>query len=130
VSAARRGAIVLRVDGALVYVPASVALRIAPAPRITPVPGGPADLAGIALHEGTIVPVVAVGAARAEMVVCQHAGELVGVVGGSVVHTGTFDLVADRPEMIAVDGEVVRPLDVATLYARVQSGARGARWLG
>jgi hypothetical protein len=126
----KRGGIVLRVDGALCFVPASVALRIAPAPRVTPVPGGPADLVGIATHGGTVVPVVSIGSARAEMIVCQHAGETVGLVGGEVVRTGVFDVVPDRPEMIAHDGFHVRPLDLATIYARVQSGARPGRWVG
>jgi hypothetical protein len=124
----KRGGIVLRVDGALCFVPASVAVRIAPAPRVTPVPGGPPDLVGVAMHEGTIVPVVAIGAARSEMIVCQHAGEPVGLVGGKVLRTGVFDVVPDRPEMVTHEGVPVRPLDVATIYARVQLGGRPGRW--
>jgi hypothetical protein len=124
----KRGGIVLRVDGALRFVPASVALRVAPSPRVTPVPGGPRDLVGVAMHEGTIVPVVSIGSARAEMVVCQHAGEPVGLVGAEVVRTGVFEVVPGRPEMVAHEGAQVRPLDVGTIYARVQSGARPGRW--
>ncbi len=128
--APRRGGVVLRVGDELRFVPASVAVRLAPAPRITPVPGAPPELLGIALHEGAIVPVVAVGEARDDMVVCQHAGELVGLVGGQVVKTGAFDTASERPDLVLLDGTPVRPLDVATLYARVQSGARPGRWGG
>ncbi|HEY3819605.1 MAG TPA: hypothetical protein VGL81_20695 [Polyangiaceae bacterium] len=124
----RRGGVVLRVAGELRFVAAPVALRVSPTPRLTAVPGAPPELVGIAVHEGAVVPVVAVGEARGEMVVCQHAGELLGIVGGEVVRTGSFDVVADRPELVLVDGERARPLDIATVYARIQAGHRPGRW--
>jgi len=127
-ASARRGGLVLRIGEELRFLPASVALRVAQSPRVTAVPGAPAELAGIAVHEGVVVPVISVGEARNEMVVCQHAGELVGIVGGQVVRSGTFGVVADQPDLVDVDGKKVRPLDVAQLYARVQSGARSGRW--
>jgi hypothetical protein len=123
-----RGGVVLRVSGELRFVPAGLAMRVAPAPRLTVVPGAPPELAGVAVHEGTVVPVLAISGDRGEMVVCQHAGELVGIVGGEVVRTGTFELIDDRPDVVLVDGEEVRALDVATVYARVQAGARPGRW--
>lgn len=107
--------VLLRVDGSLFYVPSSVALRVARAPNATPVPGAPPDFVGIAMHEGAVLPVVAIGAARKEMIVCQHAGETIGIVGGEVLRTGSFD-------------EHARLLDVATVYARAQSAARAGRW--
>jgi len=118
----------LRVDGALFFVPASLAIRIAPWPRVTPVPGSPPGLLGMAMHEGYVVPVIAIGSARGEMVVVQYAGELVGLVGADIVRTGTFPVVTERPEAIEHEGAPVRPLDVAAVYARVQSGARAGRW--
>lgn len=124
----RRGGIVLRVDGELRFLPASVALRVGPIPRITAVPGAPTELVGIAMHEGVVLPVVAVGSARKDLVVCQHAGELVGLVGGEVERTGSFDVVPDRPDLVQIDDEHVRPLDVAAAYARVQSSARRHVW--
>src|ERR1700758_1950231 len=124
----KRGGIVLRVDGELRFLPASVAGRGGSIPRVTPVPGAPPELVGIAMHEGVVLPVVAVGSARKDLVVCQHAGELVGLVGGEVARTGVFDVGADRPELVQVDGERVRPLDVAAAYARLQSSARRHVW--
>lgn len=126
--AGKRGGIVLRVDGELRFVPAAVAVRVGPIPRVTSVPGAPPELLGIAMHEGVVLPVVAVGSARKDLVVCQHAGELLGLVGGEVEQTGSFDVVPDRPDLVQVDGERVRPLDVATAYARVQSSARRHVW--
>jgi hypothetical protein len=124
----RRGGVVLRVGGELRFVPVPAAVRVASAPRLTSVPGAPPELVGIAVHEGAVVPVVAVGDARGDMVVCQHAGELVGIIGGEVVRTGSFEVAADRPDLVLVDGERARPLDVAAVYARAQAGNRPGRW--
>ncbi len=129
-AASRVGGILLRVGGVLRFVEASVAVRIAAGPRITPVPGGPAELLGVAMHEGTIVSVVSVGSARTEMIVCQHAGELLGVVGGEVVCTGSFDAATSLPDAVEHDGERVPSLDVAAIYDRVMASARAGRWGG
>ena len=118
--ASRRGAVLLRIEGALRFVPASMVLRVAPSPRVTAVPGGPAELLGITTYEGTVVPVIAIGSARREMVVCQHAGEIVGLLGGEMVRTGTFDVVAGEPDSLEHEGERARIVDVAGAYARVQ----------
>jgi hypothetical protein len=128
VERARRGGVVLQVDGELRFVSVPLAVRVAPAPRTTPVPGAPAELVGIGVHEGAVIPVIAVGSARAEMLVCQHAGELVGIVGGTVVRSGSFDVVSERSDLVDVDGVHTPPLDVAAFYARVQAGGRPGRW--
>ena len=117
---------ILRVGPALRFLPAAVTVRVAPSPRVTPVPGAPRELVGIAVHEGAVVPVLSVGDARDEMVVCQHAGELVGIVGGRVVGTGTYDAVAGTRDIVDVDGALVQELDVGQLYAHVQT--RSGRW--
>jgi hypothetical protein len=124
----KRGGILLRVDGALFFLSSSVTLRVAPAPRVTPVPGGPPDLVGVAMNEGTIMPVVSIGSIHAEMIVCQHAGEPVGLVGAEVVRAGLFAVPPDRPESVDHQGQFVPPLDVTAIYARVQAAARPGRW--
>jgi hypothetical protein len=110
--------LLLRLDGALRFVPASVALHVAPAPRVTLVVGAPPELLGIALFSGVVIPVLAVGAARAEMIVCQCAGELVGVVGARVIEAGAFDVAGDRA---AYRDETATLLDVPAFCASVQS---------
>ena len=120
----KRAGILIRVKETLWFIPASIAVRVASAPRVTPVPGAPPELLGIALHAGVVLPVIAIGPTRAEMVVCQHAGELVGVVGGSVVRSGSFDVPAERPDLIEYLGARVRSLDLQAIYAHVQGGAR------
>lgn len=116
----------LRVDGELRFIPGGVAVRVAPPVKVTAVPGAPPNLLGIAMVEGTVVPVVAIGGARADMIVCQHAGELVGLVGGEVVRAGRFDLADNRADVV-VNGERVRQLDLAQVYARVQTGGGPGR---
>jgi CheW-like protein len=125
---ARRGGVLLRVDGALCFVPASVALRVAPPPRVTAVPGAPPDLLGVTSYEGIIVPVIAIGTLRREMIVCQHAGELLGLVGGEVLQTGIFDLAPGRPEFVQHGAERAPTLDLAAVYGRVQASARPGAW--
>jgi hypothetical protein len=122
-SSAKVGGLLLRVDGVLRFVPATVAIRIASPPRVTPVPGAPPALVGVTLHEGVVVPVISIGSARAEMVVCQHSGELLGIVGGSVVRTGAFER-AKGQDRVTYEGKVVESLDLGVLYAQIQSRAR------
>jgi len=120
----RRGGVVLRVDGKLFFVPVPVARSVARIPRVTTVPGAPADLIGVAMHEGAVVPVLTIGPARSEMVLCHCGGETVGLVGGEVVRTGLFDPDPDPacPDGIAFEEQRVGPLDVAAIYARVEAG--------
>ena len=118
----------LRVGPALRFVPASSVLRVAPPPRVTQVPGAPAELLGVAPFEGFVVAVIAIGPARREMVVCQHAGEIVGLVGGEVFRTGIFDVVPGEPDVVEHEGERAEIVDVANVYGRVQASARADRW--
>lgn len=108
------------------FVPASVALRVAPAPSVTAVPGAPADLLGIALQGGVVVPVIAIGPDREEMLVCQHAGELLGLVGARVVRSGSFEMAPEDTDAVVFEGERAAVLDVAAIYARLQAGGRGS----
>jgi hypothetical protein len=121
-----RAGILLRAGASLHFVPASVALRVAPRPRVTAVPGAPVDLLGIALQGGVIVPVIAIGPDREEMLVCQHAGELVGLVGARVVRSGSFEMEREGSDAVVFEGERAEVLDVAEIYARVQAGGRAS----
>ena len=132
-SAMTSGGIVLRVepgDDGLAFIPASIALRVAPPPATARVPGAPRELVGIAAHEGDVLPVVAIGGGQTAMVVCAASGELVGLVGGTVLATGVFDANGAPPGGVVYEGTAVRPLDVASIVARIQAGARGERWGG
>jgi hypothetical protein len=120
--------VIVRVDGVPRFVPAAVTLRVAPPPRVTPVPGAPPELLGVAPYEGAIVPVIAIGPMRREMIVCLHAGELIGLVGGEVLQTGCFDTLAGRPDAVLFEGVRAQALDLGAIYGRVQAAARPGRW--
>lgn len=117
----RRGGILVRVDGELRFLSAASAVRISSSPRVTPVPGGPESLLGVTLCEGMIVPVLSIGSTRGEMIVCQHAGEVLGLVGGEILETGTFDAADDG---VKVGDRHAPALDLSAIYARVHAGAR------
>jgi hypothetical protein len=120
-SPSRWRGLVVRLGDTLRFVPASVAVQVVPMPRVTAVVGAPPELLGIALFSGVVVPVLAVGPARAEMVVCQCAGELVGVVGLSVVEAGAFEGAGDRAGGVVYAGGSAALLDVAAFCAAVQT---------
>jgi chemotaxis signal transduction protein len=124
-SGSRLGGLVVRVAGSLRFVPASVAIEVVPPPRLTAVAGAPRDLLGIALFSGVVIPVLAVGDARVEMIVCQCEGELVGVLGARVVDGGTFETVGDHAgsPAVAYRDEIAMLLDVPALSAGVQAAA-------
>ena len=117
----RVGGLMLRVDGELRFLPGAVAVRVEPSPRVTPVPGAPSELLGVTMYEGGVVPVLAIGSARGEMIVCRHPSELVGVVGHEIVHAGLFEALAGDTGRVRHEGRDVEPLDVAAVYGRVQS---------
>ena len=137
---ARRGGLLLRVDGTLVFVPASTALRIAPKPEVVRVAGAPAELLGVTVDEGEILPVVAIGSEIGPMVVCVCASELLGIVGGSILGAGIFPVEETSDEnglsstdplgRVSFGGEKARSLDIARIFARLQGGAWAGRWGG
>lgn len=106
-----RGGVVLRVDGKLYFLPAEVTRRLSPVPPIARVAGAPPDLVGIAFSEGAVVPVVSVGEPRSVMIVCEHGGELVGLLGADVEATGIFE--RDGDEAIRYQGGRVESLSLA-----------------
>ena len=82
-------------------------------------PGAPAGLLGIALHEGGVVPVLEIGPARGDMIVCRSDGELVvALLGGESFVTGVFPTAGDGLDAVEHDrGRRHALLDVATLCA-------------
>jgi hypothetical protein len=127
---AKRGGVLLRLEDALWFVPASVALSLAPAPQVARVPGAPPALLGVALEDGEVLPVIALGPARGAMIVCSYLGEKIGIIGGEIVGTGLFDVDADAADAVRFGDERARSLDIASIYARVQGEGWAGRWRG
>ena len=120
----KRGGVIVRHQGALRFLPASVVVRIAPCPPISRVPGAPAPMLGIAYEGGEIVPVIALDdARRGALIVCRYLGEPVGIVGCDVVATGTFEADPSAEGAVIAQGEPARTLDLAATFAKLQ-GAR------
>jgi hypothetical protein len=120
----KKAGAVLLVGGEPCFLRAVSVLRVASTPPVTAVPGGPPELLGIALHEGAVLPVLAIGSARREMVVCQCAGELIGLVGGEVARTGLFDVSPGQPDAVDYEGRTARPLDLTALHDILQAARR------
>jgi hypothetical protein len=119
----RVGALLFRAGGDARFVPASVAVRVAATPPLTQVPGAPPELLGVALHEGGVVPVLSIGPARGDMIVCRTDGELVALMGGERFVTGTFPTSADSLDVLEHDGSRYSLLDVGALCAAIGAAA-------
>ncbi len=122
-----RGGIVFRARGAHFFLPAEVALRVVPRPHITRVPGAPPGLLGIALSEGTILPVIELDMDLATMIVCMHGGEPLGLVGATDIVSGVFP--ASGADGVVAGGRVATALDLAEQYERVHGVSWGAGWV-
>lgn len=133
------GGVVFRIGEERHFLPAAVASKVLPMPDVAPVPGAPAGLVGVALVEGDMVPVVAVGeverrgsrrptttgrprADHRPMLVCVVMGERVGLVGLEILATGFF--APAEPDGVMHDDAVVPLFDVAAVVA----GLREGRW--
>jgi len=121
----KKAGVVLLVGAEPRFLPASCVVRVASTPPVTSVPGGSPELLGIALHEGSILPVLAIGPARREMIVCEHAGELIGLVGIEVVRAGLFEVAPGQADAVEHEGQVARPVDLTALYDTVQRSRTG-----
>jgi chemotaxis signal transduction protein len=119
---AMQGGVVFRVNAELFYLPATVAQRVAPVPKMGRIPSAPPDLCGLALVDGEMIPIVALAASRTAMLVVTYLGERLGIVGVDVVATGRFETHHDH---VIHRGEHARLFDVSAVVARV----RDTRWV-
>ncbi len=119
-----RGGVIVRHEGELRFLPASVVVRIAPCPPISRVPGAPKPLLGIAYTGGEIVPVISIGEGKTRLLVCRYLGEPVGLLGCEIVQTGTFESDPSAEGAVIAQGAPARSLDLAATFASLQ----GARW--
>ena len=133
------GGVVFRVADALFFLPATIACKVLPMPGVARVPGAPEELVGVALVEGEMVPVVAIGALDARgsrrpagaarrradhrpRLFCTELGERVGLVGLEIVATGHFD--APDAESVVHDGIPAVLFDIGSVVGRLREG----RW--
>lgn len=133
------GGVVFRVADGLFFLPATIACKVLPMPGVARVPGAPEELVGVALVEGEMVPVVAIGPLDARgsrrpastarpradnrpMLFCTYLGERLGLVGLEIVATGHFD--ASDAERVVHNGVPAPLFDVGSVVGRLREG----RW--
>ena len=117
-----QGGVVFRVGEELFFLPATVAARVAPVPKIGRIPSAPPDLCGLALVDGEMIPIVALATPRTAMLVVTYLGERLGIVGVDVIATGRFETQHDH---VLYRDEHARLFDVSAVVARV----RDTRWV-
>lgn len=149
----RLGGVIFRVCGCEDYsfLPATIAVKVIPVPKMAEIPGSPPELRGVALVDGDMIPIVEVWGDYAPpsteegnaMLVCVVLGEAVGLVGIEVIATGAFESIRTESEaeirvrvpprphedVEAADLIVARPeeaaiFDVGAVIGRVREG----RW--
>ncbi|MBX3229879.1 MAG: chemotaxis protein CheW [Labilithrix sp.] len=119
------GGVVFRAGERLAFLPATIAVKVMPAPAIAKVPGGPPELRGVAFVDGDMIPIVAASEREGDaMLVCTVMGEAVGLVGVEVVATGRF--AATEGGDVRHGAETARTFDIANLIAKVQRVRWGA----
>lgn len=127
----KRAGVLLRVDGALAFLPVSAVLRIAEMPAITHVPGAPEPMLGIANAGGDVVPVLSLarggGPPRGALVLCSWLGEPFGIAGAEVVQTGSFEIDGSARDCIRVESARVPTLDLASLHGKLRTTAWAGR---
>ena len=121
------GGVVVDTGRGFAFVPAQYALRIVPSSAVAHVPGSPAELLGVTLHEGVIVPVLTIGENAGPMIVCEVLGAVIALVGGAIVRSGTFEPDPAAPDAVLVDGTRAPTLDLPGLYDRVDTHRKGPR---
>lgn len=112
-----QGGVVFRVGEELFFLPATVAERVAPVPKMGRIPSAPPDLCGLALVDGEMIPIVALTGSRTAMLVVSYLGDRLGIVGVDIVATGRFATQHDR---VVHEGEHARLFDVSAVVARVR----------
>lgn len=143
---ALRGGLVYRTRTALEearwFLPDDVVVRVTMLAASTTVPGTRAPAAGIALADGEVVTVLAIGdredgppvdedgwpmPGAAQAVLCDVGGERVALTGGTVVATGWFDAAGQDHEGVTYRGAIAPTLDVRALRARAEAAIWAAR---
>lgn len=125
---ASRGGLVFTVLGCGFFLGADLAVKVTPRPQIARLPGSPPGLLGLALSEGTILPLLELGPDRSAMIICVHRGEQLGLVGAEEIYSGVFP--AAEAGGVRFGDAVVPPLDLEEIYARIHAATWGASWGG
>ena len=103
----RRPGILVRAGGELGFVPAEIARQVVPLPTLSPVATTPLEMAVV---NGSVVPVIALGSPTRALLVCELDGETIGFSGLEVERAGAFDATDGG---VVVAERTVRDLDLS-----------------
>src|SRR5262245_19638925 len=112
-----RAGVVVKLNGELRFLSAHSVRRFVPPPAISDVSGTGLTMA---LVDGQVLAIIAVGPRGSALTVCEVAGELVGLLGPEPQEVGFFDAEGSG---VSFHGRTAAALDVAEL---VRSSARGS----
>jgi hypothetical protein len=112
-----RAGVIVRLAGELRFLSAHSVRRFVPPPTLSDVAGTGLTMA---LVDGQVLAIIAVGPRGSALTVCEVGGELVGLLGADPEAVGFFE--ADGAG-VAFHGQRAQALDVAEL---VRASARGA----
>lgn len=130
------GGVIFRVGAELCFLPAHIASKLLPVPRLARVPGAPPELVGLALVESETIAVVDVrppissnrpavpvrSSDLGAMLVCTYLGERVGLVGIDIVATGNFETAP--AESVVWQDQQAHPFDLGAVITSLREG----RW--
>jgi hypothetical protein len=119
--AVRQGAL-LRWPGGQAFVDARFLRRFVARPELATVVGAPSNVAGAALVDGEVIPVVALSPTRGSLALVQHESDVFGVIGFQEAAAGSFP--ADDGG-VHVEAATVRELPISELRDEL----RNARWI-
>ncbi len=112
-----RAGVIVQLEGALRFLPAQAVRRFLSPPRLSSVSGTGLSMA---LVDGQVLAVIALGPRGTALTVCEVAGEQVGLLGAEPVEVGFFDADGSGVSFRSVR---VPALDVAELLAVAARGA-------
>jgi hypothetical protein len=111
-----RAGVIVRLGGELRFLSAHLVRRFVPPPTLSDVAGTGLTMA---LVDGQVLAIIAVGPRGSALTVCEVGGELVGLLGADPEAVGFFET---SPEGVSFQGKSAADLDVAEL---VRKSARG-----
>ena len=113
--------LLVRRDGKLAFLPASIARSLLPLPRLTKIPW---DSVYMALVGGEVVAVLELAEPSGVLVLCELEGQAVAVSGLRAEHVGLWP----ASELgVIVDGEQVPELDLASALTQFQNSRPTAK---
>ena len=111
-----RAGVIVRLKGEPRFLSAHLVRRFVPPPTLSDVAGTGLTMA---LVDGQVLAIIAVGPRGSALTVCEVGGELVGLLGADPEEVGFFEVCAGG---VSFRGNAAAPLDVAEL---VRASARG-----